>query len=54
MSRANAVQTSRDRLAANMIVAIPAAAALFMIWLYQKPKAESVEGWGSSAPHLPL
>ena len=52
MSRQRAIQTSRDRLAANMIVAIPAAAALFMIWLYQKPKEPAVEGWGD--PALPF
>ncbi len=57
MSRAQAVQTSRDRLVANMIVTIPASVVLFMIWLYQKPKAPpasapAVNGFGS--PELPL
>lgn len=58
MSRAKAIQTSRDRLVANMLVAIPASVALFMIWLYQKPKAPpssgtDVDGW-QGAPELPL
>lgn len=37
MSRALAVQTSKDRLVANMIVTIPAIAALLLIWAYQQP-----------------
>lgn len=50
MSRAKAVQQSKDRLAANLFVAIPAAAILFMIWKYQKPKDQrvsSIDGWGT-------
>lgn len=39
MSRARAVQQSRDRLVANMIVAIPVCVVLFVIWKFQKPKA---------------
>lgn len=35
MSRA-ARETSRDRMAANVIVAIPVAAILFLIYLQQK------------------
>lgn len=53
MSRQKAIQTSRDRLAANFIVAIPAGFALLMIWLYQQSKAGAspqVDGH----PALPL
>lgn len=47
MSRAKAVQTSKDRLAANFIIAIPVAALLFVIWTFQKPKAPTtnINGW---------
>lgn len=52
MSRARAVQTSKDRLVANMLVTIPAVTILAMIWYFQQPKGSTVEGWG--APSLPL
>lgn len=52
MSRAQAVQTSKDRLVANMLVTIPAIAVLAIIWHFQKPERPAVEGW--SAPNLPL
>lgn len=52
MSRAKAIETSKARLVANMLVAIPTSVALFMIWMYQKPKAPAVEGYGP--PELPL
>ena len=51
MSRAKAVQQSKDRLVANMLVAIPTAVVLFVIWKYQKPKSDgavaSIEGWST-------
>lgn len=51
MSREKAVQQSKDRLVANMLVAIPAAFMLFMIWKFQKPKAPapvaSIDGWST-------
>lgn len=52
MSRSSAAQVSKDRLAANFIVAIPAAVLLAAIWVLQKPKTPTVQGWG--APELPL
>ena len=49
MSRAKAVQQSKDRLVANMLVAIPTAVVLFLIWKYQKPQSPgpiaSIDGW---------
>lgn len=52
MSRAQAIQTSKDRLVANMLVTIPAIAALVVIWHFQRPKAPAIEGYGP--PELPL
>lgn len=52
MSRRDAIQTSKDRLAANFFITIPVAVLLAVIWKYQKPKPAAVEGWG--APELPL
>jgi hypothetical protein len=49
VSRSKAAQQSIDRLVANMIVAIPVAAILFVIWKYQKPKPiASINGWSHS------
>lgn len=51
MSREKAVQQSKDRLVANMLVAIPTAVLLFVIWKYQKPKGPepvaSIDGWST-------
>jgi hypothetical protein len=51
MSRAKAVQQSKDRLVANMLVAIPTAVVMFVIWKYQRPKASeavaSIDGWST-------
>ena len=49
MSRSKAAQQSVDRLVANMIVAIPVATVLFMIWKYQKPQpVASINGWSQA------
>ncbi len=54
MSREKARQTSRDRLAANLFVAILASPVFFLIWLNQKSKATppAVDGYGP--PEFPL
>lgn len=52
MSRAQAIETSKARLAANFFIAIPVAVVLAVIWKFQTPKPAAVEGWGS--PELPL
>lgn len=52
MSYEKAVEQSRARLVANMIVAMPVIAVLIAIRVLQQPKATSVDGW--AAPHEPL
>ena len=56
MSRAKAVQTSKDRLVANMIVTIPASVMLFMIWRFNKwREAQPPDPVnGASSADLPL